>query len=131
MHLCCMKNKGIHTSFLVLNKIIITLMVFIFTIIPVLEVFHNHESSSETVTVTVFKNTFGANKKSSFEKHHINCKFCHQLSHHQPASLLSISSVSLLYFTKSSLLLSNRDFQKLVLLPGISWTNKGPPSPFS
>lgn len=128
MHLCCMKNKGIHTSFLVLNKIIIALMVFIFTIMPVLEVFHNHESSSEIETETVLTNTFSVNKKTSFKKPQLNCKFCHQLSHHQPTSLLSISSISLVYFTNSNSLISNHTFQKTVLLPGVSWTNKGPPA---
>jgi len=130
MHLCCMLNKGIHTSFLVLNKIIITLMVFIFTVMPVLEVFHTHETISVSESETMLKNTFDVNKKFSFEKHQPNCKFCHQLSHHQPTSLLSILSIALLYFVNSNLLISNNTFQKLVLLPGVSWTNKGPPSHF-
>lgn len=130
MHLCCMTNKGIHTSFLVLNKIIIALMVFIFTVMPVIEAFHNHESCAETEVETVVKNNFETHKKFSFVKHQSNCKFCHQLSHHQPIPLLSISSVSLLYFVNSNLLPSNHTFQKLVLLPGVSWTNKGPPSHF-
>lgn len=130
MHLCCMTNKGIHTSFLVLNKIIIMLMVFIFTVMPVIEVFHNHETGLETEIGSMVKNTLYTYKKLSFEKHHPNCKFCHQLSHHQPAPVLSISSITLLYFEKSNLLTSNLTFQKLVLLPGVSWTNKGPPAHF-
>lgn len=130
MHLCCMKNKGIHISFLVLNKIVITLMVFIFAGMPLLEIFHAHETNSETELKIVVKNSFDANKRPSFQKHQPNCKFCHQLSHHQLTPLLSISSISLLYFTHSNLLISNNSVQKLIPLPGLSWTNKGPPSHF-
>lgn len=130
MHLCCMKNKGIHISFLVLNKMVITLMVFIFTGMPLLEIFHTHETDSETELKIEVKNSFNTNKKNSFQVHQPSCKFCHQLSHHQPTPLLSISSISLLYFTHSNLLISNNTVQKLIPLPGLSWTNKGPPSPF-
>ena len=92
---------------------------------PVLEAFHNHDSDGIVVASSDQSNI---NKHDNTIKHKSECKFCHHISRHQPVPLINIQAVSLLYLASFNLLDKTGTVQKLVLLPGVSWTNKGPPS---
>lgn len=125
MQFCCVNFKRHHIISIALARFIILLMVSLFAGMPVLEAFHNHDSHDIVVASSDHSNI---KKHENIIKHKSECKFCHHISRHQPVPLINIQAVTLLYLASFNLLNKTGIVAKLVLLPGVSWTNKGPPS---
>lgn len=101
--------------------LIIYMMLAIFAAMPLLEAFHSHDAESVTTT----------QDDQRLAKAHTDCHFCHQFSQHQPIPLVPIRSLSILFFGSIPSLFPIDAVQELILLPGLSWTNKGPPMLFA
>jgi len=101
--------------------LIIYMMLAIFAAMPLLQAFHSHEPENISTT----------QDDQRMAKAHADCHFCHQFSHHQPVPLTAIRLLSILFFGGIPSLFPIDAVQKLILLPGLSWTNKGPPTRLS
>lgn len=101
--------------------LIIYMMLAVFAAIPLMQAFHSHEAESVATT----------QDDQRLAKAHTDCHFCHQFSQNQPVPLLPIRSLSVLFFGSIPSLFPIDAVQELILLPGVSWTNKGPPVLFA
>ena len=101
--------------------LIIYMMLAVFAAMPLLQAFHNHEPENISTT----------QDDQRLAKAHTDCHFCHQFSQNQPVPLTAIRSLSILFFGSIPSLFPIDAVQELILLPGLSWTNKGPPTLFS
>ena len=110
--------KQSNRYFLACNHFIIYMMLAIFTALPLLQAFHSHEPESIVTT----------QDDQRLDSTHQDCHFCHQFSQTQPVPLVPIRSLSVLFFGSIPSLFPIDAVQQLILLPGISSTNKGPPA---
>jgi hypothetical protein len=97
--------------------LIIYMMLAIFVAMPLLQAFHSHDTESLVTT----------QDDQRLVKAHPDCHFCHQFSHNQPIPLIPIRSLSIMFFGSIPSLFPIDAVQELILLPGLSSTNKGPP----
>ena len=97
--------------------LIIYMMLAIFAAMPLMQAFHHHEPQSVAAT----------QDDQRLNKAHLDCHFCHQFSQTQPVPLLPIRLLSVLFYGSIPSLFPVDAVQELILLPGVSWTNKGPP----
>lgn len=117
MQFCCVKYTGENTFTFFVKRSIVLLMLFLFAGMPVVEMLHSHDDEPSS----------GIYSHEKVDVSHAKCQFCHHFAQHQPIPLISISSLSLLHFEVPALLVKPAPDQGLMSLPGVSWTNKGPP----
>jgi hypothetical protein len=98
--------------------LIIYMMLAVFAAIPLLQAFHSHEPEGIVTT----------QDDERMAKSHTDCHFCHQISQNHPVPLVSFRSLSILFFGSIPSVFPIDAVQALVSLPGLSSTNKGPPS---
>ncbi|WP_432710639.1 hypothetical protein [Pedobacter sp.] len=99
-------------------RLIIYMMLAIFAAMPLVQAFHSHDSESISFS----------KDDQQLAKSHTDCHFCHQFSQNQPVPLLPIRSLSVLFFGSIPSIFPIDAVQELISLPGVSWTNKGPPA---
>lgn len=121
MQFCCVNCSGENRVSFVLKRFVMLLMLSVFAAAPVLDLLHVHEA--ETVS--------GVHEQERIGSAHLKCHFCHHFAQHHPVPLIEIATLSLLYFESFDLRLRPAPAHRLLDLPGISWTNKGPPSLFA
>ncbi len=99
-------------------RFVAVLMLLLFAGSPVFQLLHSHQDNAVCHT----------DSRQKITESHPRCELCKHVAHHHPVFTASVSSVQLLYADRQIALINTRADNTLVLLPGVSWSNKGPPA---
>jgi len=110
--------KGRKELFLwVATRLLLFLMVAVFSGMPILEMHHHHDEGLEL-------RPDGHDKLST---NHIKCNFCQLLTKHHPIPLIAITSVFLAHLDIAQLTFEATAEKGLIRLPIVGRINRGPP----
>lgn len=101
--------------------IITFVMMAIFMSAPLIQSFHSHD----TVSISV------ASDQDALISYDADCDLCDHFTHQQQHYFLSLTPFSVTYFGNVPAIPTTHHVVGPVALPGLSWTNKGPPTPLA
>lgn len=108
------------------KRLLAFFMLVIFVAAPVLQTLHSHSDADEHVSETSHQQICDPHQQV-IDVLHVQCKICDHFAHHQPLSSLDVHTHLLGRFEGTlSDVLPVFD-ARLLDLPGLSQTNKGPP----
>ena len=99
-------------------QLVALLMLLLFAGTPVFQLLHSHQD--DTVCCTHADQTIA--------EYHPKCEVCKHLAYHHPSFTVTVSSLLLLHADRQMGVINTFFDNTLVLLPGVSWSNKGPPA---
>mgnify|MGYP003499683015 CR=1 FL=1 len=99
--------------------IIMYLMMSIFVSAPILQSFHSHDQSTSS----------SAADQEILYAHEADCQLCYHFAHQQVGHHLSLTPFSIVFIGNIPSIPLTHHVWGLISLPGLSWTNKGPPAP--
>ncbi|WP_256004355.1 hypothetical protein [Pedobacter deserti] len=98
-------------------RLVAVLMLLLLAGSPVFQLLHSHQDD------TACHSGCGP----AIGQYHPKCEVCKHVAHHHPIFTARVSSLQLLYADRQIALINTPSDNTLVLLPGVSWSNKGPP----
>jgi hypothetical protein len=140
MQLCCVINSLPHILVELAKRSLAFLMLTIFMLAPVVEVLHSHTGADEHLTVILTDQASSCHTEMSVEDPqqsscgqtvdilHIKCKICDHFAHQQPVSSFEVPTLELIHFDGKVSTVTPVFDDRLLSLPGLSQTNKGPPA---
>jgi hypothetical protein len=117
MQLCCVVKERKELFLLVANRLLLFLMVAVFSGMPILEMHHHHEEGLEL-------RPDGHDKLST---NHVKCNFCQLLTKHHPLPLIHITPVFLAHLEVAPLSFGAIAEEGLISLTIVGRINRGPP----
>ncbi len=118
MQLCSVNHRKENIFPLVAKRLVVFLMLLVFTGAPVVNMLHTHHDDQVT----------NLHHGESISEFHVKCEICDHFTPHQPIPLVDIATLSLNYFEGDVTVINGPVNQRLLSLSGLGWSNKGPPS---